>query len=96
MRNEFISVTVTFSLFFSVVLSEWWGPVEFPPLIYFSEAALLSWCWQAEWLEEALGGLREHIGPQLHRLSRETQGRMLGECLGSRRVHNSHLVFYVS
>ncbi|XP_062379515.1 epithelial cell-transforming sequence 2 oncogene-like [Sardina pilchardus] len=66
------------------ILSEWCGAGQFPPLTYFSEGPLLSWCWQAEWLEEALGGLREHMGPQLPRLSRETQGRMLGQFLCDR------------
>ncbi|XP_076155795.1 epithelial cell-transforming sequence 2 oncogene-like [Alosa pseudoharengus] len=69
---------------YQLILSEWWGAGQFPPLTYFSEGPLLSWCWQAEWLEEALGGLREHMGPQLHRLSRETQGRMLGQFLCDR------------
>ncbi|XP_031436078.1 epithelial cell-transforming sequence 2 oncogene-like [Clupea harengus] len=66
------------------ILSEWCGPGEFPPLMYFSEGPLLSWCWQAEWLEEALRGLRELMWPQLQQLSKETQGRTLGRFLCDR------------
>ncbi|XP_063079969.1 epithelial cell-transforming sequence 2 oncogene-like [Engraulis encrasicolus] len=66
------------------VLSEWCGPGEFPPLVYFHEAALLTWCWQAEWLEEALGDLRLHLQPHIQQLTKETQGRMLGHFLCDR------------
>ncbi|KAL2098696.1 hypothetical protein ACEWY4_005176 [Coilia grayii] len=66
------------------ILSEWCGLGEFPPLVYFNEAPLLTWCWQAKWLEEALRGLSHHLGPQLQQLSKETQGRMLGQFLCDR------------
>ncbi|KAG7465629.1 hypothetical protein MATL_G00155550 [Megalops atlanticus] len=63
------------------ILSDWLGQGVSPPQVYFSEAPLLSWCRQAEWLEEALRGLRVQLGPQLLQLSQETRGRALGQFL---------------
>ncbi|KPP72021.1 hypothetical protein Z043_109018, partial [Scleropages formosus] len=60
------------------ILGEWEGGSAFPPWLYFSEAPLLSWAKQARWLEEALGALRENLGPQLKQLSQEMRGRALG------------------
>ncbi|XP_030642507.1 epithelial cell-transforming sequence 2 oncogene-like [Chanos chanos] len=60
------------------ILSDWLGPGAFPPLAYLSEEVLLSWCKQAEWIEEALCVLREQLEPQLHLLNKETRGRTLG------------------
>ncbi|XP_036398027.1 epithelial cell-transforming sequence 2 oncogene-like [Megalops cyprinoides] len=63
------------------ILSDWLGQGVSPPQVYFSEAPLLSWCRQAEWLEEALRGLRVQLGPQLLQLRQETRGRALGQFL---------------
>ena len=70
------------------VLSEWsdgsvctglsnQGPSA-PALQFVCESVLQGWCRQAEWMEEALEGLRGHLGPQLQRLSLEARGRALG------------------
>ncbi|KAJ4924053.1 hypothetical protein JOQ06_000295 [Pogonophryne albipinna] len=73
---------------FQNILSEWsdgsvctglsnQGPSA-PALQFVCERVLQGWCRQAEWMEEALGGLRGHMGPQLQRLSLEARGRALG------------------
>ncbi|XP_034072923.1 epithelial cell-transforming sequence 2 oncogene-like isoform X2 [Gymnodraco acuticeps] len=73
---------------FQNILSEWsdgsvctglsnQGPSA-PALQFVCERVLQGWCRQAEWMEEALGALRGHLGPQLHRLSLEARGRALG------------------
>ncbi|KAK1876529.1 Epithelial cell-transforming sequence 2 oncolike [Dissostichus eleginoides] len=73
---------------FQNILSEWsdgsvctglsnQGPSA-PALQFVCERVLQGWCRQAEWMEEALGGLRGHLGPQLQRLSLEARGRALG------------------
>ncbi|KAF3857448.1 hypothetical protein F7725_009307 [Dissostichus mawsoni] len=49
-----------------------------PALQFVCERVLQGWCRQAEWMEEALEGLRGHLGPQLQRLSLEARGRALG------------------
>ncbi|KAL4623913.1 epithelial cell-transforming sequence 2 oncogene-like [Arapaima gigas] len=63
------------------ILSEWQGQCGFPPQLYFSEALLLSWVKQAQWLEEVLGNLREKLRPQLNQLGKEIRGRALGQFL---------------
>ncbi|XP_052009835.1 epithelial cell-transforming sequence 2 oncogene-like [Xyrauchen texanus] len=60
------------------ILSEWSGTGEFPPLVYLHETLLLSWCRQAEWIEEACKQLQKQLGPQMHFLCREIRGRILG------------------
>ncbi|XP_052436960.1 epithelial cell-transforming sequence 2 oncogene-like isoform X1 [Carassius gibelio] len=60
------------------ILSEWSGSGEFPPLVYLHETFLLSWCRQAEWVEEACKHLRKQLGPQLHFMCQEIRGRILG------------------
>ncbi|XP_035388387.1 epithelial cell-transforming sequence 2 oncogene-like isoform X2 [Electrophorus electricus] len=60
------------------ILSEWSGQGEYPPLLYLGEGPLLSWCRQAEWMEQILGTLRSQLASQLPLLSQETRGRMLG------------------
>ncbi|XP_073725747.1 epithelial cell-transforming sequence 2 oncogene-like [Misgurnus anguillicaudatus] len=60
------------------ILSEWSGSGDVPPLIYLHEAGLLSWCRQAEWIEEACKGLRKQLGPQLHFLCQKIRSRILG------------------
>ncbi|XP_056624679.1 epithelial cell-transforming sequence 2 oncogene-like isoform X1 [Triplophysa dalaica] len=60
------------------ILSEWSGSSDFPPLMYMHEAVLLSWCRQAEWIEEACKELRKHLEPQLHFLCQKIKGRILG------------------
>lgn len=62
-----------------MVLSDWAGHGDFPPLLYLREGPLLSWCRQAEWIEQALGTLRKQLGPQLPLLSQESIGRTLGK-----------------
>uniref|UniRef100_A0A8C1F8I7 Coiled-coil domain containing 28A n=1 Tax=Cyprinus carpio carpio TaxID=630221 RepID=A0A8C1F8I7_CYPCA len=63
---------------YQYILSEWSGSGEFPPLVYLHETFLLSWCRQAEWIEEACKHLRKQLGPQLHFLCQEIRGRILG------------------
>ncbi|KTG39725.1 hypothetical protein cypCar_00011358 [Cyprinus carpio] len=46
---------------YQYILSEWSGSGEFPPLVYLHETFLLSWCRQAEWIEEACLFLWDHI-----------------------------------
>ncbi|XP_072545995.1 epithelial cell-transforming sequence 2 oncogene-like isoform X2 [Salminus brasiliensis] len=60
------------------ILSEWSDHGDFPPLLYMWEGPLLSWCRQAECIEQTLGTLRKHLGPQLQFLSQESRGRSLG------------------
>ncbi|MCJ8737155.1 hypothetical protein PDJAM_G00020570 [Pangasius djambal] len=60
------------------ILSEWLGHGDFPPLLYLNEGPLVSWCRQAEWIEQTLQVLRKQLAPQLQRLSYETRGRTLG------------------
>ncbi|KAA0711297.1 Epithelial cell-transforming sequence 2 oncogene-like [Triplophysa tibetana] len=60
------------------ILSEWSGSSDFPPLMYLHEAPLLTWCRQAEWIEEACKELRKHLEPQLHFLCQKIKGRILG------------------
>ncbi|KAK2878446.1 hypothetical protein Q8A67_019237 [Cirrhinus molitorella] len=60
------------------ILSEWSGYGEFPPLVYLHETLLLTWCRQAEWIEEACKNLRKQLGPQLHFMCQEIRGRILG------------------
>uniref|UniRef100_A0A8C1KCJ8 Coiled-coil domain containing 28A n=1 Tax=Cyprinus carpio TaxID=7962 RepID=A0A8C1KCJ8_CYPCA len=64
---------------YQYILSEWSGSGEFPPLVYLHETFLLSWCRQAEWIEEACKHLRKQLGPQLHFLCQEIRGRILGK-----------------
>ncbi|KAK2857006.1 hypothetical protein Q5P01_005741 [Channa striata] len=52
-----------------------------PALRYLSKSVLLGWCRQAQWMEEALGDLRDHLGPQLQRVSLQARGRALGHFL---------------
>ncbi|KAG7502455.1 hypothetical protein JOB18_020219 [Solea senegalensis] len=52
-----------------------------PALQYVWENRLQGWCRQAEWMEEALGELRLHLGPQLQRVSLQAGGRALGHFL---------------
>ncbi|XP_026157947.1 epithelial cell-transforming sequence 2 oncogene-like [Mastacembelus armatus] len=52
-----------------------------PALQYVCESVLQAWCRQAQWIEEALGDLRDHLGPQLQRLSLQARGRALGHFL---------------
>ncbi|XP_031643587.1 epithelial cell-transforming sequence 2 oncogene-like isoform X3 [Oncorhynchus kisutch] len=77
---------------FQNILSEWscnsgdWtgarGVCASPPAQrYVCEGVLQGWSWQTQWLEEALGALRDHLGPQLPRLSVDTRGRVLGQFL---------------
>uniref|UniRef100_A0A671RB53 Coiled-coil domain containing 28A n=1 Tax=Sinocyclocheilus anshuiensis TaxID=1608454 RepID=A0A671RB53_9TELE len=61
------------------IFSEWSGSGEFPPLVYLHESLLLSWCRQAEWIEEACKDLRKQLGPQLHFMCQEIRGRILGK-----------------
>uniref|UniRef100_A0AAZ3S1J6 Epithelial cell transforming 2 like n=1 Tax=Oncorhynchus tshawytscha TaxID=74940 RepID=A0AAZ3S1J6_ONCTS len=74
---------------FQNILSEWscnsgdWTGVSSvcaspPAQRYVCEGVLQGWSWQTQWLEEALGALRDHLGPQLPRLSLDTRGRVLG------------------
>ncbi|KAK3563267.1 hypothetical protein QTP86_019335 [Hemibagrus guttatus] len=60
------------------ILSEWLGNGDFPPLMYLNEGPLVSWCRQAEWIEQTLQVLRKQLEPQLPLLSYETRGRILG------------------
>ncbi|XP_066529352.1 epithelial cell-transforming sequence 2 oncogene-like [Hoplias malabaricus] len=60
------------------ILSEWSEHGAFPPLIYLREGPLLSWCRQAEWIEQVLGILRKQLQPQLKLLSQESRSRTLG------------------
>ncbi|KAK7153209.1 hypothetical protein R3I93_011187 [Phoxinus phoxinus] len=60
------------------ILSEWSGSGEFPPLVYLHESLLLSWCRQAEGIEEACKELRKHLGPRLDFMCQEIRGRILG------------------
>ncbi|XP_056287556.1 epithelial cell-transforming sequence 2 oncogene-like isoform X2 [Pseudoliparis swirei] len=52
-----------------------------PALRFVCEDALLGWCRQAQWMEEALGQLRGSWGPQLHGVSLQARGRALGHFL---------------
>lgn len=90
--------------FFSLaVLSEWSdgsigaGPSTqspaAPALQFVIESVLQGWCWQAQWLEEALEELRGHLEPQLQRLSLQIRGRALGECQG---CSNTNVPFFVT
>uniref|UniRef100_A0A4W5ME94 Coiled-coil domain containing 28A n=1 Tax=Hucho hucho TaxID=62062 RepID=A0A4W5ME94_9TELE len=73
---------------FQNILSEWScssgdsagvrGVCASPAQRYVCEGVLQGWSWQTQWLEEALGALRDHLGPQLPRLSLDTRGRVLG------------------
>ncbi|KAG1971546.1 epithelial cell-transforming sequence 2 oncogene-like [Pimephales promelas] len=63
---------------FQHILSEWSGSGEFPPLVYLHETLFLSWCRQAEWIEEACKELRKQLGPQLDFICQEIRGRILG------------------
>ncbi|XP_043118852.1 epithelial cell-transforming sequence 2 oncogene-like isoform X2 [Puntigrus tetrazona] len=63
------------------ILSEWSGSGEFPPLVYLHETLFLSWCRQAEWIEETCKHLRKQLGPQLHFMCQEIRGRILGRFL---------------
>lgn len=49
-----------------------------PALRYVSDGVLQGWCTQAQWMEEALGELRDHLGPQLQRHDLQARGRALG------------------
>ncbi|XP_041637427.1 epithelial cell-transforming sequence 2 oncogene-like isoform X2 [Cheilinus undulatus] len=49
-----------------------------PALHYVHESVLQSWCRQAQWMEEALGDLRNHLGPHLQQASLQARGRALG------------------
>ncbi|XP_017564290.1 epithelial cell-transforming sequence 2 oncogene-like isoform X3 [Pygocentrus nattereri] len=60
------------------ILSDWSGKGDFPPLLYLREGPLLSWCTQAEWIEQSLVNLRNQLVPQLQLLSEESRGRTLG------------------
>eukprot|EP00063_Salmo_salar_P091978 XP_014066813.1 PREDICTED: epithelial cell-transforming sequence 2 oncogene-like [Salmo salar] len=78
---------------FQNILSEWScssgdragtgvsGVCASPAQRYVCEGVLQGWSWQTQWLEEALGALRDHLGPQLPRLSLDTRGRVLGQFL---------------
>ncbi|XP_062863960.1 epithelial cell-transforming sequence 2 oncogene-like [Trichomycterus rosablanca] len=63
------------------ILSEWMGSGEFPPLLYLNEGSFLSWCRQADWMEQSLRVLRKHLAQQLQILSHETMSRTLGQFL---------------
>ncbi|XP_068446805.1 epithelial cell-transforming sequence 2 oncogene-like [Clinocottus analis] len=79
---------------FQNILGEWsdgrvcGGPSEqrpaSPALRFVREAALLGWCRQAQWMEEALGELRARRGPQLRRVGLQAGGRALGHFLWER------------
>uniref|UniRef100_A0A4W4HL19 Epithelial cell transforming 2 like n=1 Tax=Electrophorus electricus TaxID=8005 RepID=A0A4W4HL19_ELEEL len=96
--------STTFRLCCTNILSEWSGQGEYPPLLYLGEGPLLSWCRQAEWMEQILGTLRSQLASQLPLLSQETRGRMLGnsickELLRSEKAHVRllqavHTVYY--
>ncbi|KTF92725.1 hypothetical protein cypCar_00027745 [Cyprinus carpio] len=64
---------------FLLVFSEWSGSGKFPPLVYLYETLLLSWCRQAEWIEETCKDLGKQLGPQLHFMCQEIIGRILGK-----------------
>ncbi|XP_073783878.1 epithelial cell-transforming sequence 2 oncogene-like isoform X2 [Danio rerio] len=66
------------------IVSEWCGSGEFPPLLYLHEPVLLTWCRQAEWIEEACKDLRKQLEPQLHFMCQEIRGRILGQFLWDR------------
>ncbi|KAK6304831.1 hypothetical protein J4Q44_G00254170 [Coregonus suidteri] len=57
------------------------GVCASPGQHYVCEGVLQGWSWQTQWLEEALGALRDHLGPQLPQLSLDTRGRVLGQFL---------------
>ncbi|KAF3688456.1 Epithelial cell-transforming sequence 2 oncogene-like Lung-specific [Channa argus] len=52
-----------------------------PVLQYLCKSVLLGWCRQAQWMEEALGDLRDHLGPKLQRVGLRARGRALGHFL---------------
>ncbi|XP_034405247.1 epithelial cell-transforming sequence 2 oncogene-like [Cyclopterus lumpus] len=52
-----------------------------PALRFVCDGALLGWCRQAQWMEEALGQLRGSWGPQLQSVSLQARGRALGHFL---------------
>ncbi|CAJ1087532.1 epithelial cell-transforming sequence 2 oncogene-like [Xyrichtys novacula] len=52
-----------------------------PPLLYVCESVLQAWCRQAQWMEEALGELRDRLGSQLQRARLQARGRALGHFL---------------
>ncbi|KAK5847915.1 hypothetical protein PBY51_017006 [Eleginops maclovinus] len=52
-----------------------------PALQFVCESVLQGWCRQAQWMEEALGELRGHLGPQLQQVSLQARGRALGNFL---------------
>uniref|UniRef100_A0A8B9K5P9 DH domain-containing protein n=2 Tax=Astyanax mexicanus TaxID=7994 RepID=A0A8B9K5P9_ASTMX len=60
------------------ILSDWSDHGEFPPLLYLRVESMLSWCRQAEQIEQTLQTLRNQLEPQLQLLSQETRGRCLG------------------
>ncbi|XP_034030458.1 epithelial cell-transforming sequence 2 oncogene-like isoform X2 [Thalassophryne amazonica] len=49
-----------------------------PAMHYVCESVLQGWCRQAQWMEDALGQMRDFLRPQLQRLSLDTRGRALG------------------
>lgn len=53
-------------------------PPAAPALQFVSAGVLQGWCWQAEWLEDALQELRGLLEPRLKALSLQTRGRALG------------------
>uniref|UniRef100_A0A8B9K611 DH domain-containing protein n=1 Tax=Astyanax mexicanus TaxID=7994 RepID=A0A8B9K611_ASTMX len=61
------------------ILSDWSDHGEFPPLLYLRVESMLSWCRQAEQIEQTLQTLRNQLEPQLQLLSQETRGRCLGK-----------------
>uniref|UniRef100_A0A8B9K6L4 DH domain-containing protein n=1 Tax=Astyanax mexicanus TaxID=7994 RepID=A0A8B9K6L4_ASTMX len=56
------------------ILSDWSDHGEFPPLLYLRVESMLSWCRQAEQIEQTLQTLRNQLEPQLQLLSQETRG----------------------
>lgn len=53
-------------------------PPAAPALQFVSAGVLQGWCWQAEWLEDALQELRGLLESRLKALSLQTRGRALG------------------
>lgn len=98
-----VSQVSTHRLFSLAVLSEWSdgsicaGPSTqcpaAPALQFVIESVLQGWCWQAQWLEEALEELRGHLEPQLQWVSLQIRGRALGECQG---CSNTNVLFLVT
>ncbi|XP_040056103.2 epithelial cell-transforming sequence 2 oncogene-like isoform X1 [Gasterosteus aculeatus] len=52
-----------------------------PARQFVCESVLQGWCRQAQWMEEALGELRDCRGPQLQSVSLQARGRALGHFL---------------